>query len=55
MAERRDEYLAHAEECERLAASASLESTRAAMLASAILWRKLAAAETGKDDETTAG
>ena len=38
-----EEYLKHAEECERLAALANLRVNRHALLASAEMWRKLAA------------
>jgi hypothetical protein len=38
-----EEYLKHAEECERLAAQANLRANRHALLASAEMWRKLAA------------
>jgi hypothetical protein len=37
-----EEYLQHAEECERLAALANLKANRQALLASAVMWRKLA-------------
>jgi hypothetical protein len=37
------EYLQHADECEQLAAVAKLPSNREALLASAAMWRKLAA------------
>jgi hypothetical protein len=37
-----EEYLAHAEECERLAALANLRSVRRALLACAAMWRKSA-------------
>lgn len=35
------EYLQHAEECDRLAAMARLASTKAAMLDTARMWRSL--------------
>jgi len=38
-----EQYLAHAEECDRLAAMATLEANRQALLSSAEMWRKLAA------------
>jgi hypothetical protein len=38
-----EEYLQHAEECERLAGLANLQANRHALLASAEMWRKLAA------------
>jgi hypothetical protein len=38
-----EDYLQHAEECERLAALANLRANRHALLASAEMWRKLAA------------
>jgi hypothetical protein len=37
------DYLQHAEECERLAALAKLAANRQALLSSAEMWRKLAA------------
>ena len=39
----REDYLAHAEECERFAAMSNLRSNRLALEASAEMWRKLAA------------
>jgi len=45
----RDEYLQHAEECERLATMAKLPSNRTALLESAHMWRKLADAAASKD------
>jgi hypothetical protein len=39
-----DDYLKHAEECERLAALAELDSNKRALLQSAEMWRRLAAA-----------
>jgi hypothetical protein len=38
-----EEYLEHAEECDRLAAIAKLAKNREALLTSAVMWRKLAA------------
>jgi hypothetical protein len=38
----RKEYLAHAEECERLANQAKLAAIKQALLTSAGMWRKLA-------------
>jgi hypothetical protein len=38
-----EEYLEHAEECERFAAMAKLVSNRNALLASTMMWRSLAA------------
>ncbi len=38
-----EQYLAHAEECDRLAAMATLEANRQALLISADMWRKMAA------------
>ena len=38
-----EEYLEHAEECDRLAAIAKLAMNREALLTSAVMWRKLAA------------
>jgi hypothetical protein len=40
----RKEYLAHAAECETLADQAKLASVKQALLTSAEMWRKLAAA-----------
>ena len=40
----RKEYLAHASECEALADRAKLSSVKQALLTSAEMWRKLAAA-----------
>jgi hypothetical protein len=37
-----DEYVEHAQECECLAAIARLVRNREALLASAVMWRKLA-------------
>ena len=37
-----EEYLQHAEECDRLAAMAQLDANKRALLASAEMWRKLA-------------
>jgi hypothetical protein len=39
----REEYLAHAAECEALAGQAKLVSVKQALLTSAEMWRKLAA------------
>lgn len=39
-----EDYLKHAEECERLAALAELDSNKRALLQSAEMWRRLAAA-----------
>jgi hypothetical protein len=44
-----EEYLEHAEECDRLAAIAKLAKIREALLASAVMWRKLAADATSGD------
>ena len=41
-----EDYLKHAEECERLAALAELDSNKRALLQSAEMWRRLAAAGT---------
>lgn len=38
-----EEYLKHAEECERLADMAKLNANRRALLSSAEMWRKMAA------------
>lgn len=38
-----EDYLKHADECERLASSASLPSNRQALLSAAEMWRKMAA------------
>ena len=38
-----EEYLAHAEECERLAREAKQPSNRHALLSAAEMWRRLAA------------
>ncbi len=38
-----EDYLEHAEECERLAAAATLPSNRHSLLSAAEMWRKLAA------------
>ena len=38
-----EEFLKHAEECERLAAMAVLPSNRHALLSAAEMWRKMAA------------
>ena len=38
-----EEYLQHAEECERLAEAATLPSNRHSLLAAAEMWRRLAA------------
>lgn len=45
----RQYYLKHAKECERLAALAEPAANKRALLASAEMWRKLAAAESSKD------
>ena len=37
-----EEYLQHAEECERLAAAATLPSNRRALLSTAEKWRRMA-------------
>jgi hypothetical protein len=37
-----EEYLQHADECERLAATATLPSNRHALLSAAEMWRKMA-------------
>jgi hypothetical protein len=44
-----EDYLKHAEECERLAALAELNSNKRALLQSAEMWRRLAAAGTPTD------
>ena len=44
-----EEYLEHAEECERFAAMAKLVSNRNALLASAVMWRSLAADAKARD------
>jgi hypothetical protein len=38
-----DEYLKHADECERLAESAELPTNRHSLLSAAAMWRRLAA------------
>ena len=38
-----EEFLQHADECERLARSAKLPSNRHSLLAAAEMWRKMAA------------
>ena len=38
-----EEFLKHAEECERLAGTATVPSNRHALLSAAEMWRKLAA------------
>jgi hypothetical protein len=38
-----DEYLQHAEECERLAELATLPSNRHSLLSAAEMWRRMAA------------
>ena len=38
-----EEYVQHAEECERLAETATLPSNRHALLSAAEMWRKMAA------------
>jgi len=38
-----EDYLAHAEECERLAEAAMLPSNRHALLSAAEMWRRMAA------------
>ena len=48
-----DEYLQHAEDCEQLAAIAKLEANRNALLASAEMWRQLAAVSTPGDGADT--
>jgi hypothetical protein len=46
----RQEYLEHAADCETLAAQAKLVSIKQALLTSAQMWRKMAAARTSGDD-----
>jgi hypothetical protein len=45
-----EEYLEHAEECDRLAAIAKLALNKDALLASPVMWRKLAAEATRGED-----
>jgi hypothetical protein len=45
----RKEYLAHAEECEKLANQAKLAAIKQALLTSAGMWRELADARTSDD------
>ena len=49
-----EEFLKHAEECDRLAAMAKMEANRQALLASAEMWRKMAAHTTSDDGVATA-
>jgi hypothetical protein len=49
----RKEYLAHAAECEALANQAKLASVKQALLTSAEMWRKLAAARALDDGATS--
>ena len=44
-----EEYLKHAEECERLAALAALDTIKRTLLESAEMWRKMAGAGKPKD------
>ena len=44
-----EEYLLHADECERLAEAATLPSNRHALLSAAEMWRKMAADSKPRD------
>jgi hypothetical protein len=45
----REEYLKHADECDRLAETTTLPSIRHALLSAAEMWRKMAAEVTRSD------
>ena len=46
-----EDFLEHAEECERLAEAARLPSNRHALLSAAEMWRKMAADTKPRDGE----
>jgi hypothetical protein len=48
-----DEYLQHAEECERLAKSATLPVNRHSLLSAAAMWRRMAADAKPRDGAGT--